>query len=306
LKPDDSSLSLHDLRIIEDRAHRLLSEADAWNRFPVPIADILAAANVKVASHSIFDAANLVAYLKGKAAATATTIKSAMSKILGIYDAEENLIHIDETVVESRQNFLKLHETGHHEIPTHKKLFRFFQDCEKTLAPEIADQFEREANNFARFALFKGDTYRQYAADCAFEIKTPIKLAKKFGASVYSSVREFVRTNPRACIVYILENVQFVEGDGFRAEIRRIEASPSYREQFGMPIESVITPDHYLGPIIPIGRKMTRPRTLSVLDKNGITQECVAEAFDTTYNVLVFLYPVKALTFSNIIRLPIV
>jgi Zn-dependent peptidase ImmA (M78 family) len=72
--------------------------------------------------------------------------------MFSLYDAEESLIHIDHTVNESKQNFLKLHEAGHHEIPTHKKAFRFFQDCEKTLSPEAADLFEREANNFARFA----------------------------------------------------------------------------------------------------------------------------------------------------------
>lgn len=299
MKPDDSSLSPYDLQVIEERARRLLNEADAWNRFPVPIDDLLAAANVKVASHSMFDAANILAYLKGKAAQAASAamnIKSAVSKVFGLYDAGDNLIHIDETVTESKQNFLKLHETGHHDIPTHKKLFRFFQDCKKTLSPDIADQFEREANNFARFALFKGDTYHQLAADCAFEIKTPMKLAKKFGASVYASVREFARTNPRACIVYVLEQPEFIKGDGFRAQIRRIEPSPTFREQFGVPAETVITPDHHLGPIVPIGRKMTKPTTLSIVDRNGVSHECVAEAFDTTYNVLILLYPTKALT----------
>jgi hypothetical protein len=56
------------------------------------------------------------------------------------------------------------------------------------LAPEIADLFEREANNFARFSLFQGNGFAHAAADCKFEIKTPIKLAKRFGASVYASI----------------------------------------------------------------------------------------------------------------------
>ncbi len=302
MKPDDSSLAPQDLQLIEARAHELLDEAGAWDRFPIPIDDILAAANVSVASHSLFDPAAIIAYLKGKVAATADTMKSAISKVLGLYDAGENLIHIDETVIQSKQNFLKLHETGHHHIPTHKKLFRFFQDCEKTLAPEIADQFEREANNFARFALFKGDTYRIHPADCVFEIRTPIKLAKKFGASVYASVREFARTNPRACIVYVLEPAQFVPGDGVRAEVRRVEASPSFRQMFGVPTDTAITSHHHLGPILPIGRKMTRPTTLAITDRNGAAHDCIAEAFDTTYNILILLYPVKALTTSVLIR----
>ncbi|MEQ1809380.1 MAG: hypothetical protein ABL889_05625 [Terricaulis sp.] len=301
MRPDDSSLTPHDLLIIEQRAARLLDKADAWDRFPVPIDDLLAAAEVKVASHSLFDPVNLIAYLKGKAEEAAANIKSAVAKVLGIYDAGENLIHVDQTVKPVKQTFLKLHETGHHDIPTHKKLFRIFQDCEKTLAPEIADQFEREANNFARFALFKGDAFMRHAADCAFEIKTPMKLAKKFGASVYASCREFARTNPRACVVYILERIELVNGFGARAAVRRIEPSMKYREQFGCPIDEVITLDHTLGALLPIGRKMTRPTSFSIRDKNGDAHECIGEAFDTGYNVLILVYPVKALNASTIV-----
>lgn len=185
---------------------------------------------------------------------------------------------------------MKLHETGHHELPTHRKLFRFFQECEKTLAPEVADQFEREANNFARFALFRGDAYAQHAADCKCELKTPIKLAKTFGASIYASAREFARTNRRACVVYVLERMEFVEGEGLRAPVRRIEPSPSFAAQFGVPAYRQITPDHWLGSVLPIGRKMTRPVPLLMPDKNGVLHECVAEAFDTTHNVIILLY----------------
>jgi hypothetical protein len=303
-KPDDSSLDPEDLRAVEEKARQLLDRADAWDRFPVPIDDILAAAKLQVAPTSMFDPAAILAYLRGKAAEAGARIKSAISKVFGLYDAGESLIHIDDTVVESKQTFLKLHETGHHSMPTHRKLFRLFQDCEKTLAPEIADQFEREANNFARFALFKGDTYAQYAADCAFEIKTPIKLAKKFGASLYASAREFARTNHRACVVYILEPIEYVEGDGARALVRRIEPSPAFTAQFGCPAETAITPDHVLGPVLPIGRKMTKPVSLSIRDRNGVPHECVAEAFDTTYNVLILLYPVHALTAKTVILPP--
>ena len=301
MKPDDSSLAIADLIAIEKRASDLLDRADAWDRFPIPIDDILAAANVKVARHSIFDAASIIAYLKGKASSATTNIKSAVSKILGLYDAGDNLIHVDGTVVEAKQTFLKLHEAGHHDIPTHKKLFRFFQDCEKTLAPDVADQFEREANNFARFALFKGNAFMHDAADNPFALRTPINLAKRYGASVYASVREFARTNPRSCVVYVLEQIEFVAGYGYQAAVRRVEPSPSFRQQFGDNSYIVITPDHTLGPVLPIGRKVTKPMNVTMKDRNGDTHECVAEAFDTTYNVIILLYPTNALTTSTII-----
>jgi Zn-dependent peptidase ImmA (M78 family) len=300
-KPDDSSLDPDALRAVEERARKLLDRASAWDQYPTPIEDILAAAQIELAPTSMFDPVRIVSYIRNKTVDAAKFLKSAISKVFGIYDADDRVIHIDNTVGKTKQTFLKLHETGHHEIPTHRKLFRFFQDCQKTLAPEIADLFEREANNFARFTLFQGDGHARLAADCEMSIKTPMNLAKKFGASIYASAREFARKNHRACVVYILEPIEFVEGTGAQATVRRIEPSPSFERQFGRPQDSVITLDHELGPLLPLGHKMTKPTTLSVTDKNGVAHECVAEAFDTTWNVLILLYPVGALTRSTFI-----
>jgi hypothetical protein len=68
----------------------------------------------------------------------------------------------------------------------------------------------------------------------------------------------------------------------------------------GRPTDTLITPDHLFGPVLPIGRKMTRPVTLSVTDLDGTDHECV-EAFDTKHNVIILLYPVHALTTTTII-----
>ncbi len=301
VKSDDSSLDPEGVRAVQIAARRALDRASAWGVLPTPTPIILEAASLKVAPASAFDLGRVTAYLMGKAEQAATALKSAIAKVFGIYDAGEQLIHIDHDVHASKQNFLKLHEAGHHELPTHRKLFRIFQDCEKTLDPETADRFEREANNFARFVLFQGDGYRTMAQDYKFEMKTPLTLAKKFGASIYASCREYVRSHDRACVVYVLEPVTHCERTGASAEVRRIEASPLFQHQFGMPTEQVITLDHSLGRALPIGRKMTRPTTVSITDRNGQAHECVAEAFDTTFNILLLVYPIKALTSTTII-----
>lgn len=300
-KADDSSLDPDQLRAVQEAARRALDRASAFGVFPTPIAGILEAAKLKIAPASAFDPRRIMEYLVGKAEQTAAALKSAISKVFGIYDADEQLIHIDHTVRESKQNFLKLHEAGHHELPTHRKIFRIFQDCEKTLEPDIADLFEREANNFARFVLFQGDGYRDMAADHALQIKTPMKLAGKFGASVYASCREYARTHHRACAVYVLEPIKYCAQSGARAEVRRIEVSPSFAQQFGCPTDTVITLNHSLGRALPVGRRMTKPITISLTDRNGQAHECIAEAFDTTFNVLILVYPMKALTAKTFI-----
>jgi hypothetical protein len=87
----------------------------------------------------------------------------------------------------------------------------------------------------------------------------------------------------------------------FGAVVRRIEPSPKFRQQFGCPTDTAITLDHPLGRVLPIGRKMTRPRTLPIIDLNGAEHECLAEAFDTTYNVLILMCSIRALMASTII-----
>lgn len=297
-KPDDASLSPQDLAAIEKHAVRLLDESDAWDVYPVPIEDLLATASLQLAPSSAFNGAAIMAYIKGKAAAATQNIKSAVSKIFGIYDANESLIHIDDTVKISKQNFLKLHETGHHRIPTHRKMYQLFQDCEETLSHDIADQFEREANNFARYVLFKGETFGQMAADSALDIKVPIRLAKKFGASIYASCREYARSNQRDCLVYVLEPIETINGAHLVAEIRRIEASPTFAARFGIPQDKVITPSHAIWPAIPIGKKMALPHQFTIQDRNAVSHECLAEGFDTTYNLIILVYPTHALTRS--------
>lgn len=292
VKPDDSSLDPKAQSAVEERARRILDRAAAWARFPTPVDDIVKSAKLRVAPTSAFDARAILEYIQSKADGAAHAIKSALSKVFGLYDSEEALIHIDDSVHEAKQNFLKLHETGHHEIPTHRKLFRLFQDCDKTLAPEIADRFEREANSFARFVLFQGNTYQQEAADCPLEIKTPLRLAKRFGASAYASIREFARTHHKACIVYALEPIELVPGNPPRAQVRRIEPSPSFRRRFGVPADAVIDMNHALGKLLPIGRRMTRPTTLVAIDRNGDHHECVGEAFATPHNIFLLVCPV--------------
>ena len=89
-----------------------------------------------------------------------------------------------------------------------------------------------------------------------------------------------------------------------QADVRRIEASPSFIEQFGQPVDTTVTADHWLGHVLPVGRKMTGPRTLSIVDRNGTNHECIAEAFDTSWNVLILVYPIRALTTSTIVLPP--
>ena len=118
--------------------------------------------------------------------------------------------------------------------------------------------------------------------------------------SVYASSREFVRTNHRPCALIVLDPLEAVEGNGLRAPVRRIEVSPDFMTKFGMPRDEIITPGNFLWPVIPKHRRMTAPLPLVLRDRNGRRHHSFAEAFDTTYNVLILLYPAQALTAAKV------
>jgi hypothetical protein len=282
MRPDDSSLSSSELLKVETIAKNLLHRSDAWGTVPLPLEDILAAAKLKVAPYSIFDPRSIKAYVAAKGSQVAKTIKSALGKIFGILDASEEIIHIDDS----------LHETGHFELPHQRKLFRFFEDSEQELEPSIADQFEREANNFARFVMFNGDAFKQRAADMPLAFASIKKLQGQFKTSMYASIREYARTHHQVCFVAALEPTEVRPVLGICAPVRRVEVSLSYEQMFGRPQTTLITPGHALWPLVPLGgRRVTRPTTFILTDLNGDQHEFIGEALDTTFNILLFACP---------------
>ncbi|MGO7401083.1 ImmA/IrrE family metallo-endopeptidase [Rhizobium ruizarguesonis] len=303
MKPDDSSLSPSEYAAIHRAATDLLNKASAWDRLPTPVPDLLGAAKLRVAPMSAFDPRSLLRHALQFGERAASLVKSAIEKVRGIFDVHEDLIHIDTTVTESKQNFLKLREAGHKHIPHQSKLFRWIQDCDKSLSPDVSDQFEREANIFATVVLFQDSRFAQMAADSNFSIKVPLTLSKKFGASIYASLREYVRRNERACAVIVLNPAEVCPVLGMRSDLRRLELSPLFQKRFG----KLQVPEHIdrmspLAEFIPLGgRKMSRPGTLTLEDKNGDLVEFVAEGFATPYNSFILIHAVSDLRKSIVV-----
>jgi len=268
----------------------LLERADAWGVVPVPIENLLSAAKLKVAPTSLFDPRAIAAYALAQGKKAANVVKQAIGKILGILDAHEEVIHIDDSVLETRQRFLKLHETGHFELPHQRKIFRFFEDSEKELDPSIADKFEREANNFARYAIFNGSAYSDRAADLPLALSSVKKMQRSFNVSLYAGLREYTRTHRHVCIAMAIEVPALCPQNGWSAEIRRAETSYSFEQQFGRPQLSIINQSHPFWPLVPFG-KVTKPTVFRITDLNGQSHEFIGEALNTTYNILIFACP---------------
>jgi hypothetical protein len=110
-RPDDSFLSAEQLLNVRRHADRLLREADAHGRYPTPIDDIMAAAKVTVVDDEVLNESFLRRFV-AKASAGIATIKSALSKVLGLFEANDRLVVIDENVPVPR-----MHVRGKGRIP---------------------------------------------------------------------------------------------------------------------------------------------------------------------------------------------
>ena len=292
MKADDSSLEEGQYRAVSERARSLLTRGDAWGVLPTNVDAMMAAANLKLAPIAAFDENAMLRYLKQAGESAGRFLRQAVDKVLGILDVHANIVHIDTTVSPEKQSFLKLHETGHKELPHQCSLYRWIQDCNKNLAPDVAELFEREANTFATITLFQDGTFARMTADDPFGITVPMRMGKKFGASVYASIREYVRRNARACAVIVLEPTEFAEGLGAIARVRRLELSPSFREQFGfLPLPEQLTSADKLMTFVPFGdRRMSSPRSFSFVDRNGEMHEFIGEGFRNRHNTFVLIH----------------
>lgn len=293
-KTDDYSLDEEKLRVIRLHAARALDKADALGVIPTPISEVLAAAKVEVSDEPVLDP-GFLARLRKKAG---EALKSALSKVLGVLDAAARIIYLDKNLLVVKQTFLKLHETAHAVLPWQRKMFVVAEDCQLSLAPEVAELFEREANAFASEVLFQLDAFSDEANDHDFNILVPVRLASRYKASIYSSVRRYVTGSPRACMVLVLEPPQVCPRRGYVAKFRRDVVSPEFHRTLGaLTWPDEFSPDDQIGAMIPIaGRKMSRPREIELKDADGRRHRCLAEAFTQSHQVFVLIHSVTLLT----------
>jgi hypothetical protein len=296
-KPDDSTLSVQEYARVRKEAERLLRDAGALGRFPTPVSVIMDAGKVTLSPEDVLNEG----FLSGIRRKAGTALKSALSKVLGLFDARDRLVFIDRAVKAVKQVFLKLHETAHAVLPWQRHLYAVVEDGEQELDPDIADLFDREANVFATEVLFQLDSFAEEAAGHEFGIKVPLKLCRKYGSSAYAAVRQYVSKNHRDCVVLVLDPPTFMDGDGFRANLRRAVTSPSFSMKFELNWPSHFSPGDEIGAMTPVGhRRMSKARPITLVDRNGVRHECIAEAFKTPYQVFVLIHPVRTLTRTTI------
>ena len=286
---------------IRRQARAVLEEAGAWGTLPTPIPDVMGAAEVVLADDDLADE-GLLAELLRKGRKAGGKIRRALEKVCGVFDAIAGVVYIDRALPAAKLPFLKLHEVGHAFLPWQRGLYAVTEDCKQTLSPEVAEQFDAEANVFATEVLFQNDTFAEEAADHDTGVLVPVRLSRKYGASIYATVRQYVFKHRRACAVLVLNPPEPCETHGFVCSKRRVVVSPSFAEQFGhLRWAETYTPDDEIGKAVPVdGKKMSGRRTIVLTDRNGRRARCVMEAFTQGYQIFILIHSAQTLARASV------
>jgi hypothetical protein len=301
-RPDDSTLTPSQMARIRKEAERALQQAGALGVLPTPIDEIMRVAQIREVEEDVLNP-SFVAKIMARAEKAGQTIRRALSKVMGLFHASEGLIFIDRTLMKVKQRFVRLHESAHGFLPWQRPMYSLVQDGENALDPDTADLFDREANTFASEVLFQLNTFRDQAEAMPFNIFTPVQLAKKFNASNYAAIRQYVSKNHRTCAVVVLNMPELDAVAGFRATLRRVVGSESFLQMFsGQTWPEVYTPDDDIGQFVPLhGRRASGKRQFGLTDVSGTLHDCIAESFSTGHQVFVLIHVAKALTAKRII-----
>jgi len=304
-RPDDSTLTLGELARVRKEAERALKQAGVLGVLPTPIDDIMRVARVQEVEEDVLSP-SFVAKLMARAEKAGKAIRrvvAAAAKVMGLFHVTDGLIFIDRTLMAVRQRFVRLHESAHGFLSWQRPMYALVQDTEQALDPDTADLFDREANTFASEVLFQVNTFRDLAEEEPFQILTPVRLAKRFNASIYAAIRQYVSKNRRTCAVVVLNMPELAVGVGFRATLRRVVMSDNFKLMFaGKLWADVYTPDDHIGRLVPLNsRRMSGKRALGLTDANGTVHDCVAESFTSGHQVFVLIHVVKALTAKSIL-----
>lgn len=291
MRRDDCTIDAYQEKVIRKQADLLLRKASAYGRFPTPIDDIVAAAELEIEMELIFDEeglGELYRALPNEQKLKTEVVKRAIGKVEGVLHVGDKTIFIDPTLHKSRQKFITLHEVGHFDMPWQKTTFKIIQDSESELDEDTRDQFEREANCFASEVWFQGDTFTAEAKAGEFGIGYPIKkLTKRYGTSCYATLRRYINVVGRSAALVVCEPLDAVNRV---LTVRRTLESGEFRARFGkFTVPEQFGPESFFYRNVPVNK--FRLPTPWQWQQNSRSSLCLVEAYNSTKQIFFLVYP---------------
>jgi Zn-dependent peptidase ImmA (M78 family) len=276
-------------RDIENISFELLKESHALDVFPTPVDAI-----VKCSSLLLDEEIDLSRidqrFINKVHEGLRDDYLSSIGSIRGFIDRSDKIIYLDRKQQKTRQNFVKLHEVGHHVLSWQKGILDHLDD-DDTLKFDTELEFEDEANYFASTTLFQYDRFSSEMDKLGLGIKAPMSLAKRFGSSNHAALRKYVELSSNRCALLVLEKIaeKGAQPECFKKDFF---VSSSFSQTFGdihLPdrfgYKWEFVKDYYFR------RKYHEKGEINLTTANGSADFCY-HFFDNRYNAFVFLFPI--------------
>jgi hypothetical protein len=216
-----------DGKTIGQAADRLLRKADAYGRWPTPVDDLIAAADLVEPDHSMlsnFVLEQAPAHLRG-------IIRKLSGRVRAVLDRKEREIHVDPAIQnEGRRSFHKLHEVSHDMFDWQKALG--FADDDATLSLSTRKLFEWQANQGAAELLFQRNGFRDLAREYTTSMAAVVELAALVGSSAHATFRRFVEVQEFA-VAGVVMDISPCDRDPLAYRRHEVICSESWETQFG-------------------------------------------------------------------------
>jgi len=272
----------HSKKEIDDLIFEILKSSKSLDVFPTPVDKIVEYCELNLSNKNGFH--NIPSnYIPKKIDAFNRMLK----KVLGAFDREEKVIYIDPSLPHVKQNFIKLHETGHGAIPWQTEIK--YEDNDYTLSPAVKEVFEAEANYFASAGLFQLKRFEDEMNKLPLEIGSPMALAKKFGGSNHAAIRRYAEVSKKRCCLLVLEDKN---GSKNSLDLRNSFQSISFTKEFGeLTLPKVFNSDFPFILDYTRKRQFHKDGTIQLLI-HGEFVEFSYHYFNNRYNVFVLIIPV--------------
>jgi Zn-dependent peptidase ImmA (M78 family) len=282
-------LDLQSKTDIEKISLDLLKQSKSYGIFPTQVDNI-----VKYSELFVDESINLSkidhSYLSIISDEIAYSIQNAIELVRGVFDRREKVIYLDLEQSKNRQNFVKLHEVGHHVLDWQNKILENLDD-DITLSPLVEEEFESEANYFASITLFQHDRFVHEMKKLELSIQSSIYLSKFFGASIHATLRRFVECSQKRCALLVLKDILY-NGISPRCSKRDYFQSNKFTDSFG----NIEFPEHlgYTWSFVKDyyhKKKFNQNGFITLETKNGQVGFNY-HFFNNSYNAFVFIFPI--------------
>lgn len=283
----------HSKADIEKISHDILKQSKALDVFPTPINIIREYTELRLDNHfdlSKVDRTFFERVLDGSKEGL-KILQSGLSKVKGFFDRSEKTIYIDANQNGGRKNFVELHEIGHSVLPWQNEVM-LASDNDETLLESFEDQFEAEANYFASITLFQHDRFVNELSKLPLDINSAMSLAKTFGSSVHSALRNYVLKSRNKCALLVLTPISGALGNSSICDTRDLFYSVPFQKEFGeleLPNEFGFKWNFIQD--YKFKKKINKNGEMELITKEGEVINTNYHFFNNTYNLFVFIFP---------------